>query len=313
MQVEQELARFSFGCDSLVTIGVFDGVHLGHKQLIARTKELASEQGLCPLIVTFDKHPQEILTPGTTPPFLTDAAEKANLLEKEGAAAVIMLTFTRELSQLSAVQFINWLRTNLRMKGIVVGPDFALGHRGEGDIPTLRRLGEEMGFSVTIIPPVRQNGDIISSTAIRRAMAEGDMEKVQRFMSRPFSLHGKVVHGKGRGAGLGFPTVNLQILPGQAVPPDGVYATRAQVENLTFPSITNVGMNPTFGNTERTIESYLLDYHDNLYDREVKIDFIRRIRDEIKFDNTEDLVKQIYDDIRSTRIILKVEAVARNG
>jgi riboflavin kinase/FMN adenylyltransferase len=313
MQVEQELARFSSNCDSLVTIGVFDGVHLGHKQLIARTKELASQQGLCPLIVTFDKHPQEVLTPGTTPPFLTDAAEKARLLEKEGAAAVIMLTFTRELSQLSAVQFINWLQTNLRMKGIVVGPDFALGHRGEGDIPTLRRLGEEMGFSVTVIPPVRQNGDIISSTAIRRAMAEGDMEKVQRFMSRPFSLHGKVVHGKGRGASLGFPTVNLQILPGQAVPPDGVYATRAHVDNLTYPSITNVGMNPTFGNTERTIESYLLDYHDNLYDREVKIDFIRRIRDEIKFDNAEDLVKQIYDDIRSTRIILKVEAVSRNG
>jgi riboflavin kinase/FMN adenylyltransferase len=170
-----------------------------------------------------------------------------------------------------------------------------------------------MGFSVTSIPPVRKNGDIVSSTAIRSAMAEGDMKKVHRLMGRPFSLHGRVIHGKGRGAGLGFPTVNLDILPGQAIPSDGVYATRAFVDNKSYPSVTNIGMNPTFGNTERTIEAYLLDYHDDLYGREVKINFIQKLRDEIRFDNADHLIKQIDEDIRRTRIILKVEAIAANG
>jgi riboflavin kinase/FMN adenylyltransferase len=313
MQVEQELAGFSRDCDSLVTIGVFDGVHLGHKHLIGQTKELASQQGLCPAIVTFHRHPQDILTPDQSPPFLTDTFEKACLLRNEEVDTVIILTFTPELSRLSARQFVALLQDKIRMKGLVIGPDFALGHKGEGNIPTLRLLGEEMGFSVTVVPPVRKNGDIVSSTAIRRAMADGDMDKVQRLMGRPFSLHGKVIHGKGRGAGLGFPTVNLSILSGQAVPSEGVYATQAHVENFSYPSVTNVGMSPTFGNAELTIESYLLDYHSDLYDREVKIDFIRKIRNEIKFESAKELVEQIYEDIRSTRIILKIEAITRNG
>jgi riboflavin kinase / FMN adenylyltransferase len=311
MQLEQELAGFSPDCDSLITIGVFDGVHLGHKHLISRLKELASQQGLCTVAITFHKHPQETLTPGSHPPFLSDSTEKAQLLKKQGVNAVIVLNFTPELSRVRARDFVTLLQTRLRMKGLVIGPDFALGHRGEGNIPTLRQLGDEMGFSVTVIPPVKKNGEIISSTVIRRAMAEGDMRKVQQLMGRPFSLHGKVIRGKGRGAGLGFPTVNLEILPGQALPPDGVYATRAHIDDKSYPSVTNVGMNPTFGNNERTIESYLIDYHDNLYDREVKIDFIYKLRDEIKFDNADDLIKQIFEDIRRTRTILKIETIAR--
>ena len=199
--------------------------------------------------------------------------------------AVIVLTFTPELSQLSARKFVNFLQSKLRMKGLVIGPDFAMGRRGEGNIPTLKKLGEELGFSVTVIPPVKINGEIVSSTAIRQALADGDMEKVQRLMGRPFSLHGKVIHGKGRGTGLGFPTVNLDILPGQAIPRDGVYVTRAHVEDRIYPSVTNVGKNPTFDNTERTIEAFLLDFRDNLYEKEVKIDFIHKLRGEIKFNN----------------------------
>lgn len=310
MQVERELAGFSPKCDSLITIGVFDGVHLGHKHLISKVKELASQQGLCSIAITFDKHPQEILTPQTQPPFLTDATEKADLLKKEGVDAVIVLTFTEELSRLSARQFILLLQQELRLKGLVIGPDFALGHKGEGNIPFLRQLGIELGFSVTVIPPVRNNGDIVSSTAIRKAMADGDMEKVCRLMGRPFSLHGNVVRGKGRGVGLGFPTVNLNISPGQAIPPDGVYATLAHLDHESYPSVTNVGMNPTFNNTERTIESYLLDYHDNLYGRLVKIDFIHKLRNEIKFKDAQELTQQIARDIELARQALKDELAA---
>ena len=191
------------------------------------------------------------------------------------------------------------------MQGLVVGPDFALGKNGEGNIPTLRRLGKELDFTVTAIPPVKINGETISSTAIRKAMADGDMEKVQRFMGRPFSLHGKVVHGRGRGTGLGFPTVNLDILPGQALPPDGVYATLAYVDERTFHSVTNIGLNPTFGEDKRTVESFLLDFQNNLYEHEVKIDFIRKLRGEIKFETPQDLVKQIYKDIAEARQVLR--------
>jgi riboflavin kinase/FMN adenylyltransferase len=313
VQVERELAGFSLDRDSLVTIGVFDGVHLGHKYLISQLKELASQQGLCTVVITFHKHPQEVLNPHSQPPFLSDAREKAELLKKEGVDAVIVLTFNRQLASLSARDFLTLLQEKVRMKGLVIGPDFALGRNSEGNIGALRQLGAEMGFSVTVIPPVRKNGEIISSTAVRRALADGDMERVQWLMGRPFSLHGRVIHGKGRGAGLGFPTVNLDILPGQAVPSDGVYATRAYVDNLTFPSVTNVGTNPTFGDTERAVESYLLDYHDNLYEREVKIDFIHKLRSEIKFESAEELVKQIGADIRQTKAILNYEATAKHG
>jgi riboflavin kinase / FMN adenylyltransferase len=304
VQVEQELAGFRLDHDSLITIGVFDGVHLGHKYLISQLKELAKQQSLRSIVITFRQHPQEILTPRSQPPFLTDAGEKTRLLQNEGVEAVIVLSFTPELSQLSAREFVLLLQKTLRMRGLVIGPDFALGKNHAGDIAALRQLGAELGFSVTVIPPVRKNGDIVSSTAIRHALAKGDMEKVQRLMGRPFNLHGQVIHGKGRGAGLGFPTVNLNILPDQAIPADGVYASLAIVEDKTFHSVTNVGKNPTFGNNNRTIEAFLLDYHDNLYEREVRIDFVSKLRDEIKFNSAEELKKRIADDIQQARSIL---------
>ncbi|MBN1191103.1 MAG: bifunctional riboflavin kinase/FAD synthetase [Dehalococcoidales bacterium] len=298
MQVEEELAGFQLDRDSLITIGVFDGVHLGHKYLISRLKELAGQYGMADLVITFNRHPQETLSPRTQPPFLTDSGEKALLLKQEGVTAVIVLDFNLQLSRLGARDFISLLQKHLRMKGMVIGPDFALGRGGEGNISTLQRLGAEMGFSVTVIPPVTNNGDVVSSTSIRRALAEGDMEKAHRFLGRPFSLHGKVIHGKGRGTGLGFPTINLDILPGQAIPGDGVYATHAYLENQAYLSLTNIGANPTFGDIQRTVESFLLDYSDNLYQHEVKIEFLQKMRDEIKFANPDDLIRQIKEDIR---------------
>lgn len=304
MQVEQELAGFRLDQDSLITIGVFDGVHLGHKYLISQLKGLAKQQSLRSIVITFRQHPQEILTPRSQPPFLTDAGEKTRLLQNEGVDAVIVLSFTPELSQLSARDFILLLQKILRMRGLVIGPDFALGKNQGGNIAALRQLGSELNFSVTVIPPIRKNGDIVSSTAIRHTLAKGDMEKVQRLLGRSFNLHGMVIHGKGRGTGLGFPTVNLDIFPDQAIPGDGVYATQAIVEDKTFHSVTNVGKNPTFGNPNRTIEAFLLDYNDNLYDRQVRIDFIHKLRDEIKFNDIEELKKRIAEDIQQARSIL---------
>ena len=305
MQVEEELGKLPAEKDMLLTIGVFDGVHLGHRYLISQLTELARQQGLLSGVVTFRQHPQEVLSPQTRLPFLTDLAQRTNLLKNEGVEAIITLSFTPELAQLSAGQFIGLLKKYLRMRGVVIGPDFALGQNREGNTDTLRRLGQEMGFSVTVVPPIIINGEVVSSTAIRNALAEGDMKRVQNLVGRPFSLHGRVIPGTRRGAELGFPTANLDTDPEQALPAEGVYVGWVHINDQAYPSMTNIGKRPTFGGSERVVEVYLLDYHGDLYGQELTIDIIERLRGEMKFDNLEELKKQIAEDVKQGRAILK--------
>ena len=304
MPVEEELARLSPEKDTLLTIGVFDGVHLGHKYLISQLKEHARQQNLLAVVVTFRRHPQEVLSPQTKLPFLTDLDERTNLLKNEGVDTIITLPFTREFAQLSAREFVSLLKKYLRMRGIVIGPDFALGRNREGNANTLRTLGQDMNFSVTVVPPVVINDEVASSTAIRKALADGDMKKVHQLIGRSFSLHGHVITGAGRGVELGFRTTNLDIDPEQALPADGVYATWAYVDDRAYQSMTNIGKCPTFGYNERTVEVYILNYDSDLYGRELKIDIIERLRDEKQFDNVEELKKQITEDVNQGIAIL---------
>ncbi len=305
MQVEEELGKLPAEKDMLLTIGVFDGVHLGHRYLISQLTELARQQGLLSGVVTFRQHPQEVLSPQTRLPFLTDLAQRTNLLKNEGVEAIITLSFTPELAQLSAGQFIGLLKKYLRMRGVVIGPDFALGQNREGNTDILRRLGQEMGFSVTVVPPIIINGEVVSSTAIRNALAEGDMKRVQNLVGRPFSLHGRVIAGARRGVELGFPTANLDTDPEQALPAEGVYASWVHIDDQAYPSMTNIGKRPTFGSSQRVVEVYLLDYHSDLYGQELTIDITERLRGEIKFDTPEELKKQIAEDVKQGRAILK--------
>lgn len=203
MQVEEELAGLATSRDTALTIGVFDGVHLGHKYLISRLTEYARQQKLASGVITFRQHPEEVLSSRARLPFLTTLAERVTLLKNEGVDIVAVLSFTPELAQLSARQFVELLQKYLRMKAMVVGPDFALGQNREGNIDCLQVLGEEMGFSVLLVSPRKINGEVISSTAIREALAEGDMEKASTMMGHPFCLSGRVVSGAARGAGLG--------------------------------------------------------------------------------------------------------------
>ncbi len=304
MQVEQELAALSPAKDMLITIGVFDGVHLGHKYLISQLTEQARQQDLLSGVVTFRQHPQEILSPRSKLPFLTDLAARINLLKSEGVDAIIALSFTPELAQLSARHFVSLLRKYLRMCGMVIGPDFTLGRNKEGNANTLRALGQDMGFSVSVVLPKMVNGEVASSTIIRKALADGDMKKVARLLGRAFSLHGRVVTGTGRGTELGFPTANLEVDPGQALPAEGVYATWAYVDDRLCQSMTNIGRRPTFGGSERTIEVYIPNYHGDLYGRELKIDIIERLRAEKRFDTADELKQQIAEDIRQGSMIL---------
>jgi len=303
--MEEELAGLAPDKDVLLTIGVFDGVHLGHKYLISRLKELALKQGLLSGVVTFRQHPQEVLSPHARLPFLTNITQRINLLKNEGVDVVIPLSFTPELARLSAQQFLGLLQKYLRMRGVVIGPDFALGRNREGDTDTLRRLGKKMGLSVTAVPPLIIDGEVVSSTAIRKALAQGDMEQVQKLAGRPFRLQGRVITGAGRGLKLGFPTANLQIEPEQALPPNGVYISQARIDGRSYASVTNIGKRPTFDNGERLIEVYILDYDSELYGRELEIDLLERLRGEKKFENAEELRKQIVQDVKQGRALLK--------
>jgi riboflavin kinase/FMN adenylyltransferase len=308
---EEELAEFSPEKDTLLTIGVFDGVHRGHQRLIAELIKQAVQKRLLSGVITFRQHPEDILTPGKTLPFLTDIETRMKLLRDEGVNFIVPLSFTARLAELGARQFISLLQKHLKMRGLVIGPDFALGKRREGDIDTLKKLSTEMGFSLTIVPPLKINGEIVSSTTIRKAMANGDMKKVRELTGRYFSLYGRVVTGAGRGESLGFPTANLDVNSGQALPPDGVYAGLARVNGKVYQSMTNIGKNPTFGNAQRTIETFLLDYNGDLYGRELSVEFVARLRDEKKFKNADELKKQLNEDMERGRIILDAAGVGK--
>ena len=313
MPIEEELAELSPKKDMLLTIGVFDGVHLGHKYLLSQLKERAKQEDLLSGVITFRQHPQAVLSPQSKLPGLTDLTQRIRLLKNEGIEAVITLSFTRELAQLSTRQFIGLLKKYLRMRGLVIGPDFALGQNREGNINILRTLGRDMDFSVSVIPPLVINGEVVSSTTIRTALADGNMKRVHGLAGRLFSLHGRVISGAGRGKGLGFPTANLDVNPEQALPADGVYATWAYITDKAYQSMTNIGQRPTFDGGNRTVEVYILDYHSNLYQRELRIDIMERLRSEKGFDSTDELKKQMAEDVKRGKAILNSEVKAEYG
>jgi len=304
MTLVDELTGLSPEGDTALTVGVFDGVHLGHRYLLSQLREEARRHDLLSGVITFNRHPLEVLSPQTQLSYLTDLEQRIHLLRNEGVDIVAMLTFSPELAQLSAREFVGLLIKHLRMRALVIGPDFALGREREGDVEALRTMGQEMGFSVTMVPPKVMDGEVISSTAIRNALAAGDVEKVHKLIGRLFDVHGRVVPGEHRGTGLGFPTANLDANSRQALPPDGVYATWAHVDGEVYPSATNIGRRPTFGGSERIIEVFVFDYNKDLYGREMKIDLVERLRDEKKFDTVEDLKEKMKEDVENTRNIL---------
>jgi len=304
MSVEEELAGLTPQKGMLLTIGVFDGVHLGHKYLLSELVEQARLKDLISGVVTFKQHPQRLLKPQSSLPFLTNLPQKIKLLKDEGVEAIITLSFTLELAQTGTHQFVSLLQKYLRMCGLVLGPDFTLGRNKEGNVAVLRALGQSMNFSLTVVPEITINGEVVSSTAIRSVLAIGDMRKVHDMLGRYFSLEERVISGTGRGVELGFPTANLDIDQERALPADGIYATWTYIENQRYQSVTNIGKRPTFGESEQTVEVYILNYQGNLYRHELKIDIIKRLRREQRFDTIEELKKQIEEDIKQARAIL---------
>lgn len=301
--LETELRRQALPREAVLSIGVFDGVHRGHKHLLSRLKEKAKEQGLLPAVVTFDRHPSEVLSVNGSPPQLMALADRLALLKGLGLE-VILLTFTPQMAQVKAVAFLSLLQQYLRMKGLVVGTDFALGHGREGNVSALPRLSQEMGFSLEVVPPLKLGGKVVSSTAIRQALDLGDMARVRRLLSHPFTLRGRVVVGAARGKLLGFPTANLALAQDQALPADGVYASLAYLDSKAMASVTNVGTSPTFNGQERKVEVHIFDFDQELYQKMLRVEFITRLREERKFDSPEELRSQMERDVIQARELL---------
>jgi riboflavin kinase/FMN adenylyltransferase len=307
MKIEQELANITPQGETLLTIGVFDGVHAGHRYLLKKLQERATQTNLLSAVITFDPHPQSVLYPHHQLPQLSDVEDRIKTLQELGIDIVAVLTFTPEVARLSAKEFMSLVKKQLKMRGIMVGPDFALGRGREGDLDLLRSLGREMGFSVEVVPPYTINGEVVSSTLIRQALAQGDMRKVKRLMGRYFHLGGKVITSHKRGRVLGFPTANLDIKPQQALPGDGVYATITQVDGKQFFSATNTGSRPTFAERRKTVETYLLNFAGDLYDKEIMVEFVQKLRAEQRFPSAQELKAQIEKDIQEAEIVLAKE------
>lgn len=303
-QVEKELTQIKPQKETLLTIGVFDGIHLGHQRLLSHLKVQAESRNCLSGVVTFKTHPESVLSPGTLIPWLTGLDDRTALIRELGIDLVIVLSFTKELSRLSAREFVRLLKDHVKMSGLLIGPDFALGKEREGDIENLRSLGKQLGFTVEVFPPVMLDGVVVSSSIIRQFLVQGDIQKVEKLVGRRFSITGKVITGARRGRTLGFPTANLKTSPDQALPADGVYATIAYINHKPIPAITNIGIRPTFGGGARVIETHLFDYTGNLLGQRLQIEFLHRIREERHFTTVEDLKAQIARDIEQAKAML---------
>jgi len=284
-----------------LAIGVFDGVHLGHRALIAHLARGARQAAATAVAATFDPLPIQVLAPGAPASALSDVSDRVKLLRDAGADRVVVFGFDPAFANLSADGFIDRVRGACDVRRIVVGPDFHFGRRAEGDVEKLRALGQRIGFVVDVVSPIEVDGAIVSSTRIRNLLLAGDVEAAARLLGRPYSLRGRVVHGAKRGRALGFPTINLALPKERLLPRDGIYAMWAEMGEGRFKAAASLGVRPTFGGGERVLEAYLLDYSGELYGEEVEVAFVKRLRDEIAFASPAELSAQIARDVEDTR------------
>lgn len=295
---------------SVVTIGKYDGLHVGHMELIREAVEIAQEERLRSVVVTFDRHPDEVLHPADVPVLLAAATARNQQLVAAGVDRVEELKFTEGLASLSPAEFVDTvLVTRLNARVVVVGSDFKFGHHASGTIETLRVLGAERGVRVVVAEDVTMNGRRVSSTWVREALEAGDIELATRLLGHAPSVLGEVVHGLKRGRELGFPTANLGTNAQGFVPADGVYACWVRVGGSRYPSSVSIGLNPTFGDvTHRSVEAFLIDANLDMYGQVIEVEFIQRLRGMIAFPGREALIEQMHDDVRKCRDLLAKQA-----
>jgi riboflavin kinase/FMN adenylyltransferase len=286
------------GTPSVVTIGNFDGVHLAHQSLLRRVVEVARPRGARATAITFEPHPIKLLAPDHAPKLLTPLERKVELIAATGVDLLVVLPFTRELARQSPLEFVRRVLVDpLRASSVHVGPNFRFGYRQSGDTEILEELGKQEGFRVEVVPLVYMRGDRVSSTRIRELLSEGLVHKANRLLGRPFSASGLIVAGMGVGRKHTVPTLNLAPIEEQ-LPKVGVYVTHTVLAGVRHDSVTNVGFKPTFGEHRLTVETFLLDFSGQIDETVMEIEFLYRLRDEMKFQNPAILKVQIQEDAR---------------
>ncbi len=301
-----ELRRAALGRPTAVTIGVFDGVHLGHQTVLKHVVESANRDGLASAAITFHPHPRQVLRPDLTTEYVTSLEDRLSLIMRTGLDGVATVSFTSEFAQTDAGDFVRLLVEEFNLARLIIGEDFALGRQRGGDPETLAALGQELGYEVEVIELLTNDATTkVSSTEVRSALGDGDVTLVSELLGRRFALHGPVVVGFERGRSIGFATANVAIGNDRAIPAPGVYATIAHLESGPRPSVTNIGMRPTFDDGGGlSIECHIIDFDEDIYGTDLRVEFVQRLRGERKFDGIDALVEQIGNDRDTARDLL---------
>lgn len=298
LQIVYESNASKYKEAKVIALGNFDGVHIGHQELIKQAIALSKENNLASAVFTFKQHTSKILTPDKQPELITTYQKKVEILKQFNLDYGIFFDFTESFSKLTAEEFIKKILVELlNIKIAVVGHNYRFGYKALGNVDTLKKYSKIYSYKVYVVPPVIREGIVVSSSYIRELIKSGKVEEANSLLGRFFPLQGKVIHGQEIGRKLGFPTANLQISEDLVLPKAGVYVTRVKIEDKFYIAVTNVGSKPTFGGKSISVESYILDYNENLYDKYLEVEFITRIRDEIKFQNLEALKEQVFKDI----------------
>lgn len=300
MEILKGFKKFrNFAGNSIIAIGNFDGVHLGHQKVLRFLSRTAKKESLYPLVLTFSPHPEKILGRKRTRMIQT-LEQRAREVGKFGIKIVLVVPFNKKFRNLPSRDFVEKVVVKtLGVKAVVVGRDFRFGKNRKGNVSLLRRLASRYKYRVYSVPPVKKSGKTVSSSLIRILLERGEVEKAKTFLGRTYEIEGDVVKGKSRGKILGFPTANIETR--NEIVPDGIYITTTRVGREAFPSLTNVGSRPTFGEKETSVESYIIDFNRNLYGKKIRINFIKKLRDERKFKAEDDLARQIQKDLKATR------------
>ena len=309
MSFRQRLASAAPSKESVVTIGVFDGVHQGHRHLLRNVVELAGDE-FTPVVITFANRPITVIRPGTEPSYLTTLEQRVDLIKQQGIELVVCLEFTKELAEVTAEEFAKLLADSLNMKGLVLGPDSAIGKGRRGDLAFMKKQGENLGFWAQTVDTFEIEGQPVKSRRIREAVSNGNLEICPVLLGRNYYLSGEVVVGDQRGRTLGFPTANVEVDPEMRLPGDGVYASWAMIDGERHLSATSIGVRPTFDLPQRLVEVYVMDFSGNLYGKTLGVEFIKKVRDQEKFDGLDALIKQINQDVDDCRQVLEKDQSA---
>ncbi|KAA0273673.1 MAG: bifunctional riboflavin kinase/FAD synthetase [Chloroflexi bacterium] len=294
--------------NSYLTVGVFDGVHRGHREIIHKLVRDAHMNNAPAVVLTFEPHPASVLT-GREIRCLTTSDERADLLFSLGVDTVITQRFTPDLSAVPAHEYMSRLKSHLGLSHLLVGYDFALGRGREGNAPRLTEIGLELGYTVEVVPALGDESGVISSTEIRKLVSIGDMAEAAKLLGYRYRMGGEVIHGEGRGKKLNFPTANIDYPKQKAIPPNGIYACWARLGDERYMAATNIGLNPTFTPERKipSLEAYLLDFDRDIYGEILTLEFVARLRDEIRYTNVDALIEQIHEDVKQTRVLLSAE------